>query len=36
MSRRSARILIEDMLERCERIERCLAGVDYQLFLRDQ
>lgn len=36
MSRRSARILIEDMLERCERIERFLAGVDYQLFLRDQ
>lgn len=36
MSRRSVRILLEDMLERCERIERYLAGLEYEQFLRDQ
>ena len=33
MSRRSATLLIEDMLERIERIERFAAGMDRESFL---
>ena len=36
MSRRPARLLIEDMLERIERIERFVAGMEREAFLRDE
>ena len=36
MSRRPARLLIEDMLERIERIERFVAGLEREVFLRDE
>ena len=36
MSRRPARILIEDMVERIERIERFMAGLERDAFLRDE
>ena len=36
MSRRSVRLLIEDMLERIGRIERFLEGMDREAFLRDE
>lgn len=35
MSRRPAAFLIEDMLERIHRIERSVAGLDHDGFLRD-
>ena len=35
MSRRPAGLLIEDMLERIRRIERSVAGMDHQAFLRN-
>ncbi len=36
MSRRPIRLLIEDMLERIERIERFVAGLDHKAFLGDE
>jgi uncharacterized protein with HEPN domain len=36
MSHRPARLLIEDMLERIQRIERFVAGVERETFLRDE
>lgn len=36
MSRRPARMLIEDMLERIARIERFVAGVEREALLRDE
>jgi hypothetical protein len=35
MSRRSARLLVADMLERIERIERYVSGLDRPAFLGD-
>ena len=35
MSRRPAGLLIEDMLERIRRIERSVAGMDHEAFLRN-
>jgi uncharacterized protein with HEPN domain len=35
MSRRSIRVLLEDMRDRCGRIERFLGGVSYEAFLAD-
>ncbi len=36
MSRRSVRVLVEDMLDRCVRIERFLGELHYEAFLADQ
>jgi len=36
MSRRSVRLLVADMLERIERIERHVAGLDRRAFLGDE
>ncbi len=36
MSRRPTRLLIEDMQERIERIERSVAGVERETFLKDE
>lgn len=36
MSRRPVRLLIEDMLERIQRIERFVAGLEREVFLRDE
>lgn len=36
MSHRPVRLLIEDMLERIERVERAVAGMDRATFLRDE
>jgi len=35
MSHRPAALLIEDILERIRRIERFVAGLDHEVFLRD-
>ena len=36
MSRRSVRLLLDDMLEATERIERYVAGMDQSAFLADE
>ena len=36
MSRRPGRLLIEDMLDRIERIQRFVAGMEREAFLRDE
>jgi hypothetical protein len=36
MSRRPVGILIEDIVERIRRIERSVAGMNHEAFLRDE
>lgn len=36
MSRRPTRLLIDDMIERIERIERFIVGLEREVFLRDE